>query len=344
MRAERWQQIEEIVQLALDCAPQNRSALLDSACGEDAELRREIESLLALHGDSGFTTSPAFEDGIKILEQRNGELNKGRRIGAYRVLRQIGRGGMGTVHLAARADDAFQKLVAIKIILRGLDTEDIIQRFRGERQILAMLDHANIARLLDGGTTDDGLPYFVMEYVEGKPLNEYCTKRQLDLKERLALYRSVCEAVQYAHRNLVVHRDLKPGNILIAGNGVPKLLDFGLAKLLEPDTETAKTFTAMRMLTPDYASPEQVRGEPVSTASDVYSLGAILYELLTGARPHQFGTRSADWIERAICREEPEKPSTKNALLRGDLDNIVLKAMAKEPQRRYASVEQLSED
>src|SRR6266849_5921548 len=209
MQRERWLHIEEILQSAIDCAPPDRPALLDSACGEDTELRREVESLLALHQDSGFTRSSAFEDAMKVLEQRNGKLNEGRRIGTYRVLREIGRGGMGTVYLAARADDAFQKLVAIKIIRRGLDTDDIIQRFRSERQILATLDHPNIARLLDGGSTGDGLPYFVMEYIEGEPIDVYCDEHNLNIIDRLTLFRGVCAAISYAHQNLVVHRDLK---------------------------------------------------------------------------------------------------------------------------------------
>ena len=349
MQPERWRQIEEIVQSAIDCEPGSRPALLNSACGEDVELRREVESLLALHGNSGFTKVSGFEDAILVLEQRNEELSEGRRIGAYRVLREIGRGGMGSVYLASRADDAFQKQVAIKIIRRGLDTDDIIHRFRSERQILATLDHPNIARLLDGGTTEDGLPYLVMEYIEGEPIDRYCDQRKLTIPERLRLFHGVCAAVSYAHQNLVIHRDIKPGNVLVTKEGVPRLLDFGIAKLIAPGTAGNQTLTGLRPLTPEYASPEQVRGETITTASDVYSLGVLLYELLTGQKPHRLANATPARVERAVCAEEPERPSAsagpvRGRPLRGDLDNIVLMAMRKEPQRRYGSVEQLSED
>jgi serine/threonine protein kinase len=350
MQPERWGQIEEIFQSAIDCSPQNRTALLDSTCGNDTELRREVESLLALHEEGGCTGSPAFEDGFKVLEQLNERVDEGRRIGTYRVLREIGRGGMGTVYLAARADAAFEKLVAIKIIRRGLDTEDIIQRFRSERQILAMLDHANIARLLDGGTTEDGLPYFVMEYIEGEPIDLYCDQRKLTITERLKLFQGVCAAVRYAHQNLVIHRDVKPGNVLVTKEGVPRLLDFGIAKLLAPGSSPGeRTLTGPRPLTPEYASPEQIRGETITTASDVYSLGVLLYELLTGKKPYRLADRTPAAMERVICSGEPERPSgvaesMPGRRLRGDLDNIVLMAMRCEPQRRYCSVEQFSED
>lgn len=375
MQPERWRQIEEIVQSAIDCAPENRPALLDSACGDDAELRREVESLLAFDEDGGITGPSGFADAIKVLEERV-VLQEGSRIGPYRVLRVIGRGGMGTVYLAARADDAFQKLIAIKILRRGLDTDDVIRRFRSERQILAILDHPNIARLLDGGTTDDGLPYFVMEYIEGEPIDLYCDRRRLTVTERLRLFQGVCAAVAYAHRNLVIHRDIKPGNVLVTKDGVPRLLDFGIAKLLAPGSAPGQgTLTGVRPLTPEYASPEQVRGGPITTASDVYSLGVLLYLLLSGRRPYREPLSSAADLERAICEEEPEKPSVMVAKagaaagqggarvgppsvrrrrgdsrdrlrrrLEGDLDNIVLMALRKEPQRRYMSVEQLSKD
>ncbi len=350
MQRERWLHIEEIIQSAIDCAVPDRSALLDSACGEDIELRREVESLLALHKDSGFTRSSALEDGIKVLEQLNGRVDEGRRIGTYRVLREIGRGGMGTVYLAARDDDALQKLVAIKIIRRGLDTDDILQRFRSERQILATLDHSNITRLLDGGTTDDGLPYFVMEHIEGEPIDVYCDKRELNITARLKIFQRVCAAVSYAHQNLVVHRDIKPGNVLVTKEGVPRLLDFGIAKLVAPGTSPAeRTRTGLRVLTPEYASPEQIRSETITTASDVYSLGVLLYELLTGNRPYRLADQTPAEMEQLICGGEPERPSAAagsmaGRRLRGDLDNIILMAMRREPQRRYGSVEQFSED
>jgi len=350
MERERWRQIEEIVQSAIDCAPPERSALLDSACGGDAELRREVDSLLALHEDGGFTKYSGFEDGYKVLERLNERVDEGRRIGPYRVLREIGRGGMGTVYLAARDDDAFQKLVAIKIIRRGLDTDDIIQRFRGERQILATLDHPNVTRLLDGGTTGDGLPYFVMDYIEGEPIDRYCDRRELTIADKLKLFQEVCAAVTYAHQNLVIHRDIKPGNVLVTKEGVPRLLDFGIAKLLTPGTSPGeKTLTGLRPLTPEYASPEQIRGETITTSSDVYSLGVLLYRLLTSRNPYRLADQTPAEMERVICGDEPVRPSVAagsmpGRRLRGDLDNIVLMAMRQEPQRRYASAEQFSDD
>ena len=353
MQPELWAQIEEIVQSALDCPPENRSALLDAACGDHAELRREVESLLATHENGTFTGSPVFADGLRVLERLNAKASEGRRIGAYRILREIGRGGMGTVYLAARADDAFEKLVAIKIIRRGLDSDELIRRFQNERQILAMLDHPNIARLLDGGSTEDGLPYLVMEHIEGDPVDAFCNSRNLTIAERLRLFQQVCAAVQYAHQNLVIHRDIKPGNVLVTTEGVPRLLDFGIAKLLAPGMEPGNaTQTVFRPLTPEYASPEQVLGAPITTASDVYSLGVLLYVLLTGHSPYRRMSSPAE-IERSVCEGEPERPSVRvvkeapdrlSRRLRGDLDNIVMMALRKEPRRRYASVEQLSED
>ena len=373
MQTERWQQIEEIFQKALDSLPEKRAALLGTVCGNDVDLREEIESLLAAHEKSVFTAAGAFQDAVKVLERRAGQLPEAHKIGPYRVIREIGRGGMGSVYLAARADDAYQKLVAIKIIRRGLDTEDIVQRFRSERQILATLDHPNIARLLDGGTTDEGLLYFVMEYIEGEPIDQYCDARKLNLTERLKLFQSVCAAVSYAHQNLVVHRDIKAGNVLVTKDAVPKLLDFGIAKLLAPGATTGdQTLTIQRALTPEYASPEQVRGGPITTASDVYSLGILLYRLLTGHRAYRAHMSSPSEIEHAICDEEPTRPSvivlreesseeasdTRELVaekrgsppeklsrrLRGDLDNIVLMALRKDPARRYASAAQFSED
>jgi serine/threonine-protein kinase len=295
---------------------------------------------------------------------------RGLRIGSYQVLRRLGEGGMGTVYLAARADQEFRKHVAIKVIRKGMDSAEIVARFRRERQILAALDHPGIARLFDGGTTGDGLSYFVMEYIPGRPLGEYCDTHGLSIRERLLLFRSICAAVQYAHQNLVIHRDLKPANVLVTADGSPRLLDFGIAKLLNPDAldvEAPPTATGMHVMTPAYASPEQVRGEPLTTATDVYSLGVVLYELLTGRRPYDLKTGSHMEVVRAVCEQEPARPSTVvtgadedshrvvasrgagtpqrlNRLLRGDLDNIVLMAMRKEPQRRYASVQALSDD
>jgi non-specific serine/threonine protein kinase/serine/threonine-protein kinase len=363
VQAERWQRVEEIFQTALDCAPQQRAAWLDEACGLDLELRCEVDSLLAAHdsGDGNFTQPAAFAEALKVLEQRSAESQAGRRIGPYRVIRELGRGGMSRVYLAARADQAFEKQVAIKVVERGLDTEEVTQRFQSERQILARLDHPNITRILDGGTTDDGLPYLVMDYVEGEPIDRYCDAHGLEVTARIKLFQSVCVAVQYAHQNLIIHRDIKPVNVLVTRDGVPRLLDFGIAKLISAAPPGEATRTVLRRLTPEYASPEQVRGEALTTASDVYSLGVLLYRLLTGQSPYRGRAASATVLERQICEEQPERPSDAAARaggspagegtpdklrrrLEGDLDNIVLMALRKEPQRRYASVEQLSQD
>jgi tetratricopeptide (TPR) repeat protein len=284
------------------------------------------------------------------------------RIGPYGVIRELGRGGMGAVYLAGRADAQYQKLVAIKVIQSGHESEEMLRRFRQERQILAGLDHPNIAKLLDGGATPEDLPYFVMDYVEGEPIDTYCSRRVLPLRERLALFRTVCAAVAHAHRNLVVHRDIKPSNILVTREGVPKLMDFGIAKLLPSESSLdAGTGATQFAFTPAYASPEQVRGERVTTATDVYSLGVVLYELLTGRSPYRVKSHGSAEMLKAICEQEPAKPSTTVARgerqaatfppaerqrrrLRGDLDSIVLKALRKEPQQRYASVDALSED
>ena len=284
-------------------------------------------------------------------------------VGPYRLIREIGSGGMGTVFLAVRNDDAFQRRVAIKVLRRGMDTDAIVRRFRHERQILASLQHPYIAGLLDGGSTSDGLPYFAMEYVQGQNISDFCEARKLDTTARLELFRKVCAAVQYAHQNLIIHRDIKPANVLVTSDGTPKLLDFGIAKLLNPEVggqTLAPTAAGLQLMTPDYASPEQVRGETVTTATDVYSLGVLLYELLTGRRPYELTSRSLADVAHVICHAEPERPSTAvtqpvggatsphtdrlRRRLAGDLDNIALKALSKEPDRRYASVDQFSED
>ena len=284
-------------------------------------------------------------------------------VGPYRLIREIGSGGMGTVFLAVRNDDAFQRRVAIKVLRRGMDTDAIVRRFRHERQILASLQHPYIAGLLDGGSTSDGLPYFAMEYVQGQNISDFCEARKLDTTARLELFRKVCAAVQYAHQNLIIHRDIKPANVLVTSDGTPKLLDFGIAKLVNPEVggqTLAPTAAGLQLMTPDYASPEQVRGETVTTATDVYSLGVLLYELLTGRRPYELTSRSLADVAHVICHAEPERPSTAvtqpvrgatsphtdrlRRRLAGDLDNIALKALSKEPDRRYASVDQFSED
>jgi serine/threonine protein kinase/tetratricopeptide (TPR) repeat protein len=366
MGPERWQLVVEVFQAVMDRDPTPRAAFLASVCDDDPLLLREVESLIASY-ERGESTQ------VTIADEYDAPSLTGRSIGSYRIIREIGRGGMGAVYLASRADQAFEKLVAIKLIQRGLDTTDVVRRFRSERQILAALDHPNITRLLDGGTTDDGLPYFVMEYIEGEPVDKYCDAHKLNITDRLQLFRAVCAAVHYAHQHLVIHRDIKAGNILVTAEGIPRLLDFGIAKLLaEGPGISDHTLTGTRAMTPDCASPEQVRGEPITTASDVYSLGVLLYRLLTGHRPYRLDGRLPSEIEKAICEENPEVPSqviyheevgphgqltpgsvsetregTPEKLrrrLRGDLDNIVLMALRKEPARRYASVQQFSED
>jgi len=358
MSLERWRQIEDLFARALECPFAERQAFLNQACQGDQDLRRELESLLECDApDQRLLEVPTVLDPDR---QSEAEM-VGRRIGFYRVIRLIGRGGMGAVYLGGRDDDQYRKQVAIKLLKRGMDTDFMLTRFHQERQILANLEHPFIARLIDGGATDDGLPYFVMEYVDGVPITTYCADRNLSIPERLRLFGMICEAVQHAHQNLVIHRDIKPGNILATKEGIPKLLDFGIAKVIDPETPVGITLTQreQRMLTPDYASPEQIRGLPVSTASDIYSLGAVLYELLTDLRPHRFTSSSLAALEHEICVAEPLRPSIAVAeneslppavrkylrrQLSGDLDNIVLAALQKEPQRRYASAAEFAED
>jgi serine/threonine protein kinase len=379
MTPERYREIKEIVGAVIDCEPAQREAMLAEACRDDQPLRVQVDKLLKRERPAVDFMEESPFDGFPSLHDEEGPSLTDRLIGPYRILKEIGRGGMGAVYLAVREDLQYQRNVAIKFMKRGMDTDSILRRFRNEQQILANLNHPNIAGLYSGGATADGLPYFVMEYVEGLPIDQYCDAHRLSTEERLKLFRTICLAAQYAHQNLVVHRDIKPSNILVTAEGVPKLLDFGIGKLLHPDLphQTIEaTATNLRVMTPEYASPEQVRGGSVTTSTDVYSLGVVLYELLTGQRPHKFRSRQPADIVQAICIKEPEKPSqavsrrrsvvgrkqkdegqltadsgrrTKPALrnaklLRGDLDNIVLKALRKEPQRRYASVEQLSED
>jgi len=345
MTPDRWSQVESVFLRAIEVPPESRIKFLDEACSGDETLRREVNSLLACDNPN----TPLINDPLPPPED-SATYVAGRRIGVYRLVRLLGQGGMGSVHLAVRDDEQFQMEVAIKLLKRGMDTDFMLSRFRQERQILANLEHPFIARLLDGGATDDGLPYFVLEYVDGAPITKYCVEKNLNLIERLRLFRLVCEAVQHAHQNLVVHRDLKPGNILITREGIPKLLDFGIAKLIDPAAAASDLPTLtrqdLRMMTPAYASPEQAMGLAINTATDIYSLGAVLYELLSEQRPLRFKTESPAEIERVICQVEPEKPSVAagNRRLAGDLDNIILTAMRKEPQRRYASVAEFSED
>jgi eukaryotic-like serine/threonine-protein kinase len=346
---ERLRRADEIVQAALDGATGEMSVMLDAECAGDALLRAEVESLLGYRERAkNFIETPAFALGAHLFSDDghdDADSDAGRRIGAYQVVREIGRGGMGAVYLSERADGEFRQQVAVKIIRQTLASSETRRHFKRERQILASLNHPNIARLLDGGVSSEGEPFLAMEYVEGVRIDVYADTHQLSTNARLNLFRQVCAAVQYAHQNLVIHRDLKPSNILVTAEGVPKLLDFGIAKLLDAEGEDAgaHTVTELGVMTPEYASPEQVRGESVTTASDVYSLGVVLYELLAGHRPYRVKSRKPDEIARAICEQEPSKPSEAKSL-RGDLDNIVLMAMRKEPARRYASVAQFSED
>ncbi len=354
-KSNRWLRIEYLFYAALELQD-GRAAFLDEACGDDDELRREVESLLHSSGQTmGFLQKPVLEAAKQIAAQ---ETLPGKRIGAYQLLRVLGEGGMGKVYLAARADDLYQKQVAIKTVSLGLGQNQVLLlRFGSERQILANLDHPNIARLLDGGVTEDGLPYLVMEYVDGVRFDDYCRIHQLGTNQRLELFCTVCAAVEYAHKNLVVHRDLKPANILVTAEGIPKLLDFGIAKLLDPHSgQLAQTMTSERMMTPEYASPEQVRGDQITTSTDVYALGVLLYELLAGKRPFQLDPANPLEMAKMICEQNPEPPSVSSAVnaalaapdaartLRGDLDNIVLMAMRKEPARRYVSISALAND
>jgi tRNA A-37 threonylcarbamoyl transferase component Bud32/tetratricopeptide (TPR) repeat protein len=367
MDPDRWQRIWQVCHEAVELDEGQQADFLQVACDGDDELRREVESLLVHQQQvERFIEAPVLEMAAKALADeesfRSSEVSSliGRTVSQYRIVAKLASGGMGDVYRAVRADGTYEKQVAVKFIRSGFDTDFFLDRFRSERQILANLDHPNIARLIDGGTTDDGKPYVVMEYVQGQPIDAYCDQHASSLLERLHLFRTVCSAVAYAHQNLVVHRDLKPGNILVTGEGVPKLLDFGIARILNPrqsEMASEHTVTLFRMLTPDYASPEQVRNEAITTSSDVYSLGVILYVLLTGQRPYRVGTGSPHEIMKAICETDPDKPSTavtrvpaaervggKRRALAGDLDNIVLKALKKESERRYSSVEQFSED
>lgn len=370
MNSERWQWVKQLLDEAILVVPEERSAYLDGACGADRELRAEVESLLASHEQAGtnFLMKPAVN--LKAAAPPS-PTRIGRRLGVYQVLEEIGRGGMGEVYRGARVDGQYNKEVAIKLVRGGYDSASLLERFRNERQILATLDHPNIARLLDGGTTEDGVPYLVMEMIEGQPIDRYCDDHRLSVTARLRLFRQVCAAVQYAHQRLVIHRDLKPSNILVTKEGEPKLLDFGIAKIISPTGDAPTTLT--QAMTPEYASPEQIRGEPITTNTDVYSLGVVLYQLLTGRSPYPGDTRSPHELARAVCETEPGRPSTavlkRDALpngqernpeqisslregspaklhrrLAGDLDDIVLMALRKEVSRRYGSVEQFAED
>ena len=348
MDPEYWQKLKAILDDVMELPPERREEFLVSACDGDAALRQEVDSMLAFEdSDLGGLDDPGFSFSYPDENVPPASPFIGKTIGNYRVLESLGSGGMGVVFLAERADDSFDQKVALKLIKRGMDSDAVLRRFLNERRILASLKHRNIARLLDGGTTEDGLPYFVMEYIEGRPIVEYSQGSNLTIDEKLDLFLNVCSAVSVAHQNLVIHRDLKPSNILVTMEGSPKLLDFGIAKVLSGG-ERLVTATQQFVFTPDYASPEQVRGEQLTTASDIYSLGVILYEVMTGTRPYNIAGASFGEIHRIVGETNPAKPSavgsTHAKSLRGDLDNIILKSLRKEPERRYSSVEQLSSD
>lgn len=402
MTPERWAHVRQLFDNALERPRGERDAYLASACAGDAALRQEVETLLASYDDSTkFLAEPVarleqtliskavldsgsslFSDTMVYRGEDAADYEPGYRLGQFRLERRIGKGGMGAVYEATRCDEEYEQRVAVKLVRRGMDSHEILRRFRLERQMLAGLNHPNIARLIDGGSTPDGLPYLVMEYVEGTPIDKYCEQNRVSITDRLKLFRELCSAVHYSHQNLIVHRDIKPGNILVTAERRVKLLDFGIAKVLRTDSsaDAAQTRIELRPMTLEYASPEQVRGEPITTATDVYSLGVLLYRLLTGKSPYQVEFRTFANVQHAIVEVEPKKPSAvvlsdeKMAIpqstmkieaahpaamkeetramsrkrlqrkLAGDLDTIVLKALRKEPERRYASVDQFSED
>ncbi len=341
----QWKRLQELYTAASVLDEPLRDEFLRRECAGDAALEQRVRGLLNPEGMTA--TSPV---GAGLRSAAAAELGPiaGDRIGPWEVVRQLGRGGMGTVVLAVRADDQYRRQVAIKLIHAPLAGPEMLARFRSERQILANLDHPNIARLLDGGATPQGMPYVVMEYVDGRTIDVYCVEHRLPVRARLELFRQLCDAVTCAHRNLVVHRDIKPANVLVTKEGTAKLLDFGIAKLLSEDDGTPRTVVLTqvheRLMTPDYASPEQVMGQAITTATDTYSLGVLLYELLTGKRPFQLAMTSAVEMQRLVCDTEPPRPSLRAAGIDPDLDNIVLMAMRKEASRRYGSVEQFSDD
>ncbi|MCD9187456.1 MAG: protein kinase [Pyrinomonadaceae bacterium] len=392
MSPELWQKIESIFQNALDLPAGKRAIFVAEQCGTDLVLKKEVEKLLADYDSAeSFIESPVWTDShflnssakkviSKSLDEESQELKEeffiGKKIGSYRIVEEIGRGGMGAVFLAERADGEFSQKVAIKLIKRGMDSDFIVRRFRHERQILASFEHPFIARLLDGGTTAEGLPYFVMEYITGETLYNFADNKRLNVTDRLKLFQKICSAVAYAHERQIIHRDIKPSNILVTQHNAPKLLDFGIAKVLDPNLiheSVNPTASMMRLMTPDYASPEQVRGVEVTPSSDIYSLGILLYELLTGHRPYNFRGRALHEVSQVICEVAPELPSkiidrNENllpqysnsgdvfAVLRGttkanlktelaeNIDNIVMKALAKSVLERYSSVQEFSED
>jgi serine/threonine protein kinase/tetratricopeptide (TPR) repeat protein len=403
---DNWNRAKELFEAALEMEPPQQASFLAEKC-EDENLRQQVERLLINFQEAGsFLDDPVLGSKIGTPDSpaKDPELEStrraaessgpsatatnieaedpmvGRQLGAYKLVRRVGQGGMASVYLAARADDEYRKQVAIKVVHPGLGSHNLLTRLRIERQTLAGLDHPNIVRLLDGGSTPEGFPFLVMDYVEGCPIDDYCDRHGLCVDARLQVFSKVCEAVQYAHQKGVVHRDLKPSNILVAADGTPKLLDFGIAKVLNPEPcskTSLATRTGMQCMTPAYASPEQMRGKSITAVTDIYSLGVVLYELLSGHCPYRLTQHTPAEIERAICEQDPEPPSSAvnrvetdtssdgaaitrtpelvsqtregqperlHRRLRGDLDNIVLKALQKEPERRYGSAEEFSQD
>ncbi len=364
MDSARWRRVAVLCENALLVDPKDRARFLAHVCNGDALLQSEVESLLQFEQELGSFLEPPRGIELQSLKSVLREETSGdpEWVGRYRLLERISTGGMGRVYRAVRGDGEFDQTVAVKLIKRGMDTEQIVQRFHRERQTLANLDHPNIARLIDGGTVESGQPFLVMEFVHGRAIDQYCDEHQLSVGQRLRLFLKVCAAVHYAHHNLVVHRDLKPANILVTDDGTPKLLDFGISKLLDGNDmpALATTFSTSRMMTLRYASPEQVSGKAITTASDSYSLGVVLYELLTGRSPYGTHQLSRLELERLVCDATPQKPSAAIKVgdfpswatrperlrnrLQGDLDNIVLTALQRDPQRRYSTVLQLSND
>ena len=357
MTPERFAEVERLFDAAVVLPPEQRAAFIDAQCGSDEELRAELEALLEADASPlGARLAGAIEQAVHLLPPAQPDVDSdiGLHIGPYMLVRELGRGGMGAVYQAMRSDGEYLHTVAIKLIKRGMDTDAIVRRFRTERQILAGLSHPNIASLLDGGTTPDGRPYLVMEFIEGQTIVDYAASRDLDIRRRIELFLPICRAVEHAHQRHILHRDLKPANVMVTADGIPKLLDFGIAKLLLPELVAGgvqETESPARLLTPDYASPEQIRGTAeVTAATDVYSLGVLLYRLLAGRQPYSITGRSLAEIERAITEQTAPPPSKAatdpkiRSVLSGDLDTIIAMAMRKEPERRYGSAAALEAD